>query len=545
MARNDTARDSTRGSAASRLSEGDVYALARAFVGKSWVGLPISPVAELLLTNLDLNKPDELQLMRRVLGPEALHAVLAVDPEGPAPGPKLRTADVDTVPELPPQAQLSADRLDQAAQVGQWLDDYVAWAGGAANETPLLFHEASGLWLAALAIGRRLCIHTPWGQDVYPNLFIMLVAVSTYYRKSAGLSLAGKVARAAMPHLILPQPGSPEAFMSMLGGVLPPNFEDIPARDRERLVKGNRYAAQRGILRDELSALFKSMGRDYMSGMKELLMQLYDCPDYLDSNTNNRGMVVIRDAALSLLGAGTPAELSVALSPGDWHNGSLARFVLLTPEPDYAERSPAADTSIPERLVRQLRALHEGLPAPAEPAAVGDAPIVEPWSLAATEIWEPLFAYEQVLRQMTAPNSPLDDRLRTVYGRLHVQALKVAIILAALDWIELGDRRPNKPVVRAAHWYRAQQIVETWRASAHRLLHDLGESEEARLEMRILRLLIGQPGGLSVRSIYRALRSPRKPVIEALKALEQDGQVVPDIPAGSERGRPSERYRLA
>jgi len=532
-------------SVASRLSEGDAYALARAFVGKSWSGLLVSPVAELLLTHLDLNKPDEMQIMRRVLGPEALHAVLAMDPNGPAPSPKLRTIEVDTVPELPTAARLNADQQQQAAEVGQWLDEYVTWAGQAANETPLRFHEGAGLWLAALAIGRRLHIHTPWRQKVHPNLYIMLVAVSTYYRKSAGLNLANDVARAAMPHLILPQPGSPEAFMSMLGGVLPPNFDEIPTRDRDRLVKGNKYAAQRGILRDELSALFKSMGRDYMSGMKELIMQLYDCPDYLDSNTNNRGLVVIRDAALSILGAGTPAELSVALSPGDWHNGTLARFVLLTPEPDYTERAAATEPAMPEHLARQLRQLHETLPAPPEPEAVGDTPNLESWSLSASELWQPLHTYEQALREMTAPTSSLDDRLRTVYGRLHVQALKVAICLAALDWITLGERRQSRPVVRAAHWYRAQEIVETWRASAHRLLHDLGESEEARLEMRILKLLIGQPGGLSVRSIYRALRSPRKPVIEAIKALEQDGQVVPDLSGAGERGRPSERYRLA
>src|SRR5690606_22340528 len=173
-----------------------------------------------------------------------------------------------------------------------------------------------------------------------------------------------------------------------------------------------------------------------------------------------------------------------------------------------------------------------------------EQPAIEPWSLLASEIWEPLHAYERVLREMTAPNAPLDDRLRTVYGRLHIQALKVAIILAALDWIALGERRQARPVVRAAHWYRAQQIVETWRASAHRLLHDLGESEEARLEMRILKLLSSYPHGLSVRDIYRALRSPRKPVMEALKALEQDGQVVPEVVPNGGRGRPSERYRL-
>lgn len=124
------------------------------------------------------------------------------------------------------------------------------------------------------------------------------------------------------------------------------------------------------------------------------------------------------------------------------------------------------------------------------------------------------------------------------------QALKVAIILAALDWISLGERRQGRPVVRAAHWYRAQQIVETWRASAHRLLHDLGESEEARLEMRILKLLSSNANGLSVRDIYRALRSPRKPVMEALKALEQDGQVEQHYARSGQHGPKAECYRL-
>ena len=527
------------------LSAQDTYVLARALVGLNWYDLPCSPLTRLILSNADMAVPDDVNVLRRFLGPEGLNAIIKVNPNGPAPVTHLRSGDVNTVPALPPSAHLTSEQTAQAAGVGQWLDQYVAWASTAANETPLRFHEGAGLWLAALAIGRRLFIHTPWRQRVFPNLYIMSVAVSTYYRKSAGLNLANDMARAAMPHMILPQPGSPEAFMSMLGGVLPPNFEDIPVRDRERLVKGNRYAAQRGILRDELSALFKSFGRDYMSGMKELLMQLYDCPDYLDSNTNNRGLVVIRDAALSILGAATPAELSVSLSQGDWHNGTLARFVLLTPEPDYAERAAARDTSMPPDLVRRLRQLHETLPAPPEPQAIGDRqPTFEPWSLVATELWEPMHAYERALREMTAPNSPLDDRLRTVYGRLHVQALKVAIILAALDWIALGERRQNSPVVRAAHWYRAQQIVETWRVSAHRLLHDLGESEESRLEMRIIRLLSGNPNGLSVRDIYRALRSPRKPVMEALKALELDGRVEQDFVRNGQQGRKAETYRL-
>ena len=238
---------------AHRLSESDIYALARAFVGMTWEGVALSPWAQLVLKRLDLNTPADVSFLRRMLGPAVLQAVLAVDPNSPPPPSGARCGEVNTVPELPVSAQLTSAQREQGDEVGHWLDEYVTWSSGAANETPLRFHEGAGLWLVALAIGRRLYVDTPWGQKIHPNLYVMLVAVSTYYRKSAGLNLAHEVARAAMPHMLLPQPGSPEAFMSMLGGVLPGNFEDIAERDRERLLKGNRFAAQRGILRDELS----------------------------------------------------------------------------------------------------------------------------------------------------------------------------------------------------------------------------------------------------------------------------------------------------
>jgi hypothetical protein len=138
-------------------------------------------------------------------------------------------------------------------------------------------------------------------------------------------------------------------------------------------------------------------------------------------------------------------------------------------------------------------------------------------------LWEPCHAYEQALRDLTAPKSDLDDRLRAVYGRLHVQALKVSILLAALDWADTGAH--ERPVVEKAHWFRAQQIAETWRASAHRLLHDLSENEESRLEARILRLLRAHPAGLTLRIIYKTLKTNRRAAVETLNALEQDGQV--------------------
>jgi len=48
---------------------------------------------------------------------------------------------------------------------------------------------------------------------------------------------------------------------------------------------------------------------------------------------------------------------------------------------------------------------------------------------------------------------------------------------------------------------------------------------------------------VTVREIYRALRSTRKPVVEALKALETDG-VILRVEGPTKPGRKSEMYTL-
>ena len=65
-----------------------------------------------------------------------------------------------------------------------------------------------------------------------------------------------------------------------------------------------------------------------------------------------------------------------------------------------------------------------------------------------------------------------------------------------------------------------------------------------RLENRILGLLKTAGGSATVRDLYRALRSARKPVMEALKALEEDGRVERFLADGGSRGRQPEAFRL-
>ena len=435
--------------------------------------------------------------------------------------PKSKREAIPGKPKDPPPPALTDYKLPD------WLAQYMEWSGMTGNQTPMIFHQAAGLWLLATAVGRRLYGEAPWGVKIYPNLYLMLVAGTTFYRKSTAYKLAEQVARQAIPHMLMPTPGSPERFQEALAGRMPSNFDKLAREQQERLTKAQPFAAQRGLLKDEVAGLFGAINkRDYMVGMKDLLMELYDCPDYFDKDTQT-GLNIVENAALSILGVTTPASLSCAVSTGDWDNGLLIRFALLSPEPNYAERPPAKQyRSVPQSLIDDLKALHDRLPAPQQ----SETGMKAPGSLRLNvQCWQQVQSYGAWLRRMCDPgrDTELDDRLKGVYGRMHVQAFKLASLFAALDWLKADD---EVPTVTVDHWQAGQALAEGWRQSAHRLLEQLDRSGEAVQEKRHQdRLLnaIRQAGttGVALRDLYRNLNFSAKQARQLAQDLVRAGLI--------------------
>jgi hypothetical protein len=417
-----------------------------------------------------------------------------------------------------------------------WLEQYLDWAGTTGSQTPMIFHQAAGLWLLSVAIGRRLYGEAPWGVRIFPNMYAMLIASTTFYRKSTAFKLAEQVARQAIPHMLMPTPGSPERFQEALAGRLPGNFDQLTPSQKERLTKATPFAAQRGLLKDEVAGLFGAINRkDYMVGMKDLLMELYDCPDFSDKDTQS-GLTSVENAALSILGVTTPAGLAAAVSDADWDNGLLIRFALLTPEPDYHERPPAeVYQPVPQALVEGLRALHAKLPGPQATESGLSAP---PALRLYVRCWPDCQAYGDRLRRMCDPRSDteLDERLKGVYGRLHVHAFKLATLFAALDWLETND---TTPTVSGDHWHNAEIVAESWRLSAHRLLDQLdrtGEAVQERRDQDKLLKAIRQTGanGADLRTLYRRLHITAKRGRQLAQDLSRAGLIVERQVKGAE-----------
>ncbi|HUV88180.1 MAG TPA: DUF3987 domain-containing protein [Anaerolineae bacterium] len=465
-------------------------------------------------------------------------AVFAADPNGLAPGAPMvvpYNAPSD-VPELPAVARLTAAHERAAGEADAWLAAYVDYSAAVSPRSPRAFHEVIGLWIAGLAIARRL--HLPLGHGgIFPNLYALLLAPTTLFAKSTALRVGYRLVDLVLPHLLLSADFTPESILDELAGIEPAGLQGQAAGIRELWQRGRNFAAQRGILLDEASGLFAGLRRDYMVGTAELLLKLYDCTPTFRRHTKGAGFVVVRNAALSFLGATTPVSLRQAQVAAAWVTGLWARFALVTPDgpPVYA-LPEMGDVAPPPSLTGPLAHLAGELlptskfPDPPESQAVA----ISDEAFGAYRHYDRAVAFDL----LTGDAQP-DERLWGTYGRLPTHALKVALALAALDWAS-GDR--DAPRIEIGHWARGQQVVEGWRASAHRCLHLLVDgADELGEEERVLRILrrAGERGH-TAREVGQLTKTKRILIEPALELLARDGIVERFRPEGAR----ADRYRI-
>jgi hypothetical protein len=68
------------------------------------------------------------------------------------------------IPPLPASASLD---LSLAAGAAVWLDTHVGYASAVCPMLPPIFHESAALWLASVAVARRLCVSIS-GRPIIP-----------------------------------------------------------------------------------------------------------------------------------------------------------------------------------------------------------------------------------------------------------------------------------------------------------------------------------------------------------------------------------------
>lgn len=445
------------------------------------------------------------------------------------------TGDI-SVPAVPPlPASVVIDRT-LVAEAGSWLDEYVTYAQRVAPMTPEIFHESAGLFLASMVIARRLVLPLPFA-DIYPNLWIMWVAPTTIWSKTTALNITRRLALRTTPFLLAPEELTPEAMLSDMSGAEPGNYMQMPLEDQENWQLRRNHAAQRGWTVDEFSGMLASAGRDYNAGLLETLLRFYDCTEQYTRLTNVRGMQVVHNSYLAILGASTPAAMAMHLTADRlWGIGWWPRFAILTPAMTRPEWQEPEERMPTDHLERTLRTLYENLPEakwPEPPVAktvLLDEYVYEMWNL-----------YNRAMRYELLDEN-LDTRLWGTYGRMPVHVLKIAMILASLDWD--GE---NEVRVMLAHLSRALMIAEGWRVSAHRALLQANEQAGDQAKMRMLyHISRCEPAGVTMRDLCKSAKNFKPSKIQAaLDELILAGEIsLVERVVGPRGGRPCDRYYL-
>jgi len=248
-------------------------------------------------------------------------------------------------------------------------------------------------------------------------------------------------------------------------------------------------AAQRGWLLDNAARLLDSYNDDYTAGLLPLVWDLYACPD----EALTRDLYIYQEAAvkqpyLNIFGVTTDSLMARHLKKHYWTKSLLKCFVLVGSANVDTWRFWPGPQVYPADLVQGLRRVTtQLLPLPeaslnlvetvadaqAEPRRAETAQLSAPLLASPVQLarggtaWAAWERYARATGFDLLRRDRIADIYATSYGRLSTQLIKVAIILAAFD-------APQLPVVvEPRHIYRAQQIVELWRASLHNVIEKL------------------------------------------------------------------------
>lgn len=383
-------------------------------------------------------------------------------------------------------------RMGEALPDDGWLHDYLM-AVTPLTDAPVEFHLISGLCAISAAIGNSLYVES-WGQNVFPHLWAVLVAPSSFWRKSTSINTAEALLRAAAPDALLPSDFSREKFLRILS--------EKPA----------------GLLTvKEFGGFLAALGRDYMGGMKENLTELYDGPDVF-TRALQSGEITVARPAVTILAATTLDWLEGRITDGDLRGGFLARFLFVTASAKASSKGLTQGMDYLERmrLVDGLKEISERPGAKVE-YAKGVREMLDDWM----QGWE---------AEVGKTNHRSD--LSGFAVRLQTYALKLAMIYRASNTV--GDESASGAVIDEVSARQAIAYCRVLWANVAGLIDDeIAITREAK-ELRRVVSIVGE--GASKSDALKLSKMRVKDFDAVVDTLVQSGQLTSERRKASEVG---------
>ena len=386
-----------------------------------------------------------------------------------------------------------------------WIQSYVDWAADT-TDAPRIYHWMVGLTVLGMAMGNRCSIQGWGGHRVFPNLYLLLLSPSGFYRKSTAANIG--------TYLLDNLDDSTETGFRISEKFTPQTLFQDMAKKQVGL-----------ILWNEFSGALHRLHRDYMAGALEDLTDLYDSPSKLVSRTIGRGTEVITTPCLSIIGCSTKDWLTQSVKRGDLQGGFLSRFLYVSVNPSDKEKwvgepVPPLSHTMREELLTTLRVLT---------SKKGIADFRE-----CAEQYNTWLEYQERMVNDNLVNSNLIG----FHSRQGLHVKKLAFLLQAS--LTPGDPFHITDEALSAAIYLFDGLV----SSATSTIEDIDWDVDAQ-SLRQIKTLLAQAGGEMTRTdLVRGAKMRHVRLDELIRTLQQSGEIALVQKKTGERGRPSLSYHL-
>lgn len=344
------------------------------------------------------------------------------------------------------------------------------------TDAPKEFHYFVALGILSAVVGSKVFL--PFGaQNIYPNLWIVLLAPSSYYRKSTCLALGSRIIRGLNEELILPDEFS-----------------------RERLVENLSLNPQGLFVWSEFASVMSNVKRDYMSGTIEMLTNLYDCPPVYKKVLKNE-VHEINQPCLAIMAGSTIEWFVSCFKEGEIRGGFLPRFLYVAPsnKNGFMPIPPSYDVS----REHFLRGILEEIVSIKGMAKIGK---------------EAQTKYTDWIRKHEAEITMTEDEnlLSGFWTRLETYVLKMAILysLSANRSLEIDIKSLEKAIktVEAAKGWITKLIRE-----------DFSFNQETANRKKVLSIIKREPGIRYAKLLQKSHLGAKqvKAILETLREAEQ------------------------
>jgi len=172
------------------------------------------------------------------------------------------------------------------------------------TDAPMIFHDFVSLAVLSATIGNKIFFRFGH-QRILLNLWIVLLAPSSLYRKTTAINIGKYILREIDENIILPDEFSHEKILEVL------------------------QVQQQGIfVFSEFLILSSLLAKDYNAGLKSTLTSLYDSPPKYMRRTIHK-TYEIDNPCISILSATTIEWLLEKTKEGDLMGGFLPRFIFV------------------------------------------------------------------------------------------------------------------------------------------------------------------------------------------------------------------------